>query len=281
MYKYIYVCALLFAVYISIGALGQKVNAAFVYFEPTTFTAKPGEEFTVTIGIDTEVAADAPLDQRPSGADVVVVYDKEIVELVEVVEQPENDKFFPKIIVKSRNNTLYIGAFNQSPNTKKGGTGIIGKAIFKAKSNGSSDIEIVCSAGSTRDTNVMTQVNKVPADIVDCQKIRSAAVVVSDSNAQPTPKPTTGSQTSPTTRPTTTTGSTVTPSTTPTGTVSPSPSPTATKTPTPTPLVSQKQVTATPEPTLVKSGTAEMTKIALGFGVILVIASIIIKSIIL
>lgn len=272
------IIALFFLCYFAAGYFSQTF-AATLFLEPDKKTVKTGDNFEVTLKIDTE-------GEKPLSADALILFDSTNLELTGTKNPPEADMFFPEFYKRITDNKVYIGAAIGPGGTTKSGKGSIAVLMFKGAVQSHNVVSFVCVDGKTTDTNVTVKTDKY-ADIVKCSVLKDATYDVSvDGQSTPipgsptpggsgTPRPTTSGSPSGSPTPTTNLSGTPTPSPTVTGALSPSP--TLTVSPTPTGILSTvPSISPTPSG-LPNTGVIESTTFAVGIGIILTVISLGIK----
>lgn len=239
------------------------VDAAYLYLEPETQTIAPGDTFELTLGINTE-------GERPTTSDALILYNPEFFEYVSVIEVPENEAFFSEVYERPRQDKVYIGAAIRLGSDPSSGAGPITKLRFKALKDVQTNISFACTEGSTTDSNISLKKNSRVTDIINCDAVQDATIIVSSGGTVPTPYPTTAPFSTPTPYISDIIGGG---DVSPTVTVPPTVQPTVVVEATPTP-----EGTLTPTPSVLpETGIVETASIIVGLGLALVVVSLVVK----
>jgi len=160
-----------------IGAL--PAQAARLYFDPGEKSVSQDSTFDADLWLDTEGA-------NTSGADVVLDFDASKV----TVESVGFDSLYSSGVVRNKDNTsgrLEFSVYFDDLFSVYEGSGRLATIRFKAGSQ-NSDVNFVCQAGGTADTNVL-EFNG--GDILDCGALGNLKITISAS-ASPSPSPSSG-----------------------------------------------------------------------------------------
>ncbi len=272
-------CALLFT-------LAGDVDAAYLYMEPTSGQHDVQEEFDVVVRIDTE-------GEKPLTSDVLLTFDSDVIQVIDVTEPPENDQIFTEVYDKGGTNRLYIGAAITVSGDAKSGDAPVAIITLRGTKDAVANVDIMCTPDSTVESNITIKKNKKTTDIINCDKVVGAQYTIGTGGSvlSPTPTPTLIPGTTITPTPTLIPGTTRVPSPTPSRTPTPSPTGgtggtdiTPTVTPTPTVASDSASLTATPTATpseLPETGIVETTRAIIIVGIVLTIASFVIKTFVL
>lgn len=247
----------IFVSFLSVGV--AKVDAAYLYMDPSQKAVKIGDEFDVIIKINTE-------GEKPTTADALIQFDDSTLTLVDVIQGSAATSFFPQMIKQITGSKIYIGSYINLGSEPKSGDGIIATVRFRGKSQAQANVKFLCTDGLSTDSNISLKRNGKVIDAVECSKVVSGTYMVSATGSSvptaiPTPTSTGGAG-----------GTAVTPTVTsvPTNTPTPTLAPTATPNPV-TPTVVVPSV-------LPQTGVFETTGIIILMGVTLTVISILIKT---
>lgn len=154
--------------------------AGRVYLDPATQSLSSGSQASVNLMIDTST-------QQVISADVRMTFPVTILQSVSVTA----GTFFPTVTnrVNGQTGTVDVTAYGSGDG--KAGAGILATLLFRGVATGTGNLTIVCTPGTTTDTNIVTSVGQ---DIVDCSVVTGASITVGSSGVTglvtPTPTPT-------------------------------------------------------------------------------------------
>ena len=260
-------CSLLICAFF-FSAVFSSVKAAFFIFDPNSLDVKKDEDFQIKINIDTE-------GEQPKTAEAIVLFDETQLQVVSLSEAAEGEKFYPVFLKKITSNKINVGGAIRPSEEPKSGKGTIAVVTFKAKTSSKNILSFLCQPGKTTDSNINVRKGGKPTDVIDCAKLNEATITIGGADA---PTSTPGPSSAPSSSPA--------PSLT-SGALSPTPSSTPTLTPT---LTLTPTIVATASPTLILSptpaslpdtGSADLIIKSVGIGLLLVIASVVVKFIFL
>lgn len=149
-----------------------------VYLEPAVQSVSSGSQAPVNLMIDTA------LEQAVS-ADVRMTFPVTILQSVSVTA----GTFFPTVTnrVNGQTGTIDVTAYGSGNE----GAGTIATLVFRGIAPGTADLTVVCTPGTTTDTNIVTSIGQ---DVVDCDEVAGASITVGSSGVgtlmTPTPTPT-------------------------------------------------------------------------------------------
>lgn len=151
-----------------------------VYLEPAAQSVTSGSQAPVNLMIDTA------LEQAVS-ADVRMTFPVTILQSVSVTA----GTFFPTVTNHVNGQTGMIDVTAYGSGAGNAGAGTIAILIFRGVAPGTADLAIVCTPGTTTDTNIVTSIGQ---DVVDCNAVTNASITVGSSGVTglvtPTPTPT-------------------------------------------------------------------------------------------
>ncbi len=163
-------------------------------FVPSSGSYTNGNDFTITIGIDSGT-------EKVQAVDVWTTFDTAKLEVVSVIKaiNPAFD-----FNMGAANIDEAGGKFDITFSPSAGGATFEAKAVsgdlavvtFKAKATGTANVNFTCAAGSTIDSNIF---NISTNDVIDCTSNLNGSYTITDggtSNPDPTATPTTSSNTS-------------------------------------------------------------------------------------
>jgi len=145
--------------FLSVGYLflaTKSVQAQVFSLSPATASKTVGEEFTVSINIDTQ-------NQAVTSADAKLTYDSTVLEVVKV----DNGTFFTDEASYIGSGTVYVGGFFKTAGATKTGTGLFATLTLKGKQAGSSPLTFVCSTAKD-DSNIFDVTGN---DLIKCSGI--------------------------------------------------------------------------------------------------------------
>lgn len=173
-----------FSVLVGVLAIFSDPSMAFatgrVYLDPVTQSLSSGSQASVNLMIDTST-------QQVISADIRMTFPVTILQSVSVTA----GTFFLTVTnrVNGQTGTVDVTAYGSGDG--KAGAGILATLLFRGVAPGTGDLTIVCTPGTTTDTNIVTSVGQ---DIVDCSAVTGASIAVGSSGVTglvtPTPTPT-------------------------------------------------------------------------------------------
>lgn len=151
-----------------------------VYLEPAVQSVASGSQASVNLMIDTA------LEQAVS-ADVRMTFPVTILQSVSVTA----GTFFPTVTNRVNGQTGTIDVTAYGSGAGNAGAGILATLVFRGVAPGTADLTVVCTPGTTTDTNMVTSIGQ---DVVDCSVVTGASIIVGSSGVTglvtPTPTPT-------------------------------------------------------------------------------------------
>jgi len=230
-----------------LAANAEAVNAqtfTFQLTDPSKTTISQGSNFGVNVMINTA-------GQQTISGDALITFDstKVNIDSAKAGGFYNTDNFSGTILGGSTSKFL-VSAWEESIAHQKSSNSDVLFATLNmtAKSQGSATLSFDCTAGNTADSNITKASDQT--DILNCSSLKTFSLTIGPP------------------------GPTSTPSATPTRGPTATPNPTSTPRPTSTPIP-----TNTPRPTisqLPRSGSAEVTVVALGIGSLLTVLGILI-----
>lgn len=151
-----------------------------VYLEPAAQSVSSGSQASVNIMIDTAT-------QQAVSADVRMTFPVTILQSVSVTA----GTFFPTVTnrVNGQTGTMDVTAYGSGIGNT--GIGMIATLVFRGIAPGTADLTVICTPGTTTDTNIVTSIGQ---DVVDCNAVTGASITVGSSGVDtlvtPTPTPT-------------------------------------------------------------------------------------------
>lgn len=156
-------------------ALAQRV-----YLEPATQSIASGSQASVNLMIDTAT-------QQAVSSDVRLTFPVTVLQSVSVTA----GTFFPTVTNRVNGQTGTIDVTAYGSGAGKTGTGTLATLVFRGVAPGTGELTIVCTPGTTTDTNIVTPVGQ---DVVDCSDVAGASITIGSTGAgtimTPTPTPT-------------------------------------------------------------------------------------------
>lgn len=164
------ICLLAAIVFLGFAASPAFAISPRLYFNSPELGVKQGDEFDVTIKIDTASFS-------VTGADAVLDYNPELLE----VETIENGGFFSLFgkHYELSSQKIYITGFFTEKNQTKNGMGVFAKLTLKALKNGATSLQFSCVNKSLSDTNV---INTAGDDMIVCSDLTPLQISISGDN---------------------------------------------------------------------------------------------------
>lgn len=154
--------------------------AGRVYLDPATQSLSSGSQASVNLMIDTST-------QQVISADVRMTFPVTILQSVSVTA----GSFFPTVTNRVNGQTGTIDVTAYGSGVSRTGIGTIATLVFRGIAPGTADLSVVCTPGTTTDTNIVTSIGQ---DVVDCSAVTGASITVGSSGitglVTPTPTPT-------------------------------------------------------------------------------------------
>lgn len=178
------------------GFLATNVKAVMagphLSFSPASGTYSVGEEFSVTVKMDSG-------SQVIGGADGVGTYDASILELLSIVKSPSlvfsnTDDGGSCNVVESESGKFSFSCYSNSNSSSNSDSGDLVTFNFKGKAVGTGLAKFNCTQGSTTDSNI-TKTNPV-GDIITCSENVNGSYVIKAGSGVVTPTSTTVETTS-------------------------------------------------------------------------------------
>jgi len=140
-----------------------------LYFDPASGSYDNGQEFTVTLKIDTN-------SQEAKAADGIINFDSSRLEVKTVVEAGE--PFFPDMtyVLAADDGRLSIFNFEIDPYKSSSGSGDLATITFKTIAEGSASVSLLCQSGDSTDSSIVSLSGS--DDIIDCASNGSGSYVI-------------------------------------------------------------------------------------------------------
>lgn len=181
----------------SLGMVGPVMAAGpMLKFVPSSGSYTNGSNFTVTIGVDSGI-------EKVQAVDVWATFDTAKLEVVSVIKAT-NPAF--DFNMGAANIDIAGGKFDVTFSSSAGAAAFEAKAVsgdlavvtFKAKANGTANVNFTCTAGSYIDSNIF---NISTNEVIDCPSNINGVYTITDGGtnnpnptAVPTAVPTTGTE---------------------------------------------------------------------------------------
>lgn len=187
-------------------------QAATLKFTPSSITGSVGQNFSLTVDIDT--GSDGIL-----GADARFTYPSNLVEFVSMEDgDGTNDPF---LVIADKDTTelgkILVAGIVTDPATSQKGQGTLVTLTFKGKSNGTGKLAFICNAGDSSFDSSIYKDDIHGTDIIVCSQNGEAAITIGQ-----------GTTTNPTATPTSAPGNPTATPTSAAGTQDPTATPTST-----------------------------------------------------
>lgn len=189
MTKTIKAIATLAAAFLSVHFSAYAAQAAYMTFDPLSYSKKVGDIITVPIVIDSE---GTPM----RAADIYISYDATKLSPTSIV--PNRD-FFPQISNQTITGKIYVSAEQNDSTLNVTGRGVVASINFEIISAGSSQITFDCDQNSAK-TSKIIEASANNYAIIECSKYGTASVQGASTSTGGT-TPTSTPMPTPTTRP--------------------------------------------------------------------------------
>ncbi|MFH1561045.1 MAG: cohesin domain-containing protein [Patescibacteria group bacterium] len=156
---------LLFLACLRVGAV-QAVAGARLYLTPASGTHSTGEQFAVTVSVDTA-------GQEAMAVDALINFDSTRLEAKSVSKGDFFGGFDYNIDAASGRITIY--SFSEQTLQTKSGTGVIGTITFAGKAEGTASVSFLCQAGGDTDSAVW---DAAANDVIDCPSNGSGSYTI-------------------------------------------------------------------------------------------------------
>ncbi len=159
-------------------------TAPALLFDPATSSVALGQNFTVTVKVDT-------YGNATTGTDAYIQYDQTAVQFVSLA----NGDFYPSISHADQQGVLSLRGMVTEPASSKTGTGLLGAVTFKALKEVVTRLVFICDPSKATSSKIIK--NDINAtNIISCGSNNQITVTVGSATATPTGNPpTTGTAT--------------------------------------------------------------------------------------